>query len=56
MTSDSRPSTTYNDFRIGIPNSNNDKYLNGAVDEILFWPTIKDQSFVTNIYQAYNGK
>ena len=53
----SRSSTNYNAFRIGLINTDNaDSFLHGAVDEILFWPTIKDQSFVTIIYQAYNGK
>ena len=51
-------STQFNAFKIGIHNTGivADAFLRGAVDEILFWPTMKDQSFVTIMYQAYNGK
>ena len=55
-------STDYDEFCIGMHNTPGNtamvanSFLSGAVDEILFWPTVKDQNFVTSLYLAYNGK
>jgi hypothetical protein len=51
-----RPTTPFNAFRIGMDSHVDNSYYRGAVDEVLFWPSVKDASFVTNLYEAYNGR
>ena len=51
--SNTRTSTTYNNFYIGRPNNYDGKYGEVSLDELLFWNTKKNKAFVEDLFRSY---